>query len=160
MKNWSIILFLLVTACLFLQPSHVLADPVLEVAIGGQTRQFGRDELLRRPDVARVDVANDISYGKAMSYRAVPLAALLAGLNPPANSVIESVALDGFVAQLPLDLVINTDPAKPIAWLAIEPADPLWPKLPRQGPERPDRFIWSGPERQWPRSAASNGPMR
>src|SRR4029078_7960307 len=129
MKNWISISFLLVMFCLFLAPRGALADPVLEIAMGAQTRQFGRDELLRRPDLASVVVANDVSYGKAMSYRAVPLAALLAGLNPPPNSVGESVALAGFVAQLPLDLVTNTNPAKPIAWLAIEPADPLWPKL-------------------------------
>ena len=157
MKNWISISFLLVMFCLFLAPRGALADPVLEIAMGGQTRQFGRDELLRRPDLASVVVANDVSYGKAMSYRAVPLAALLAGLNPPPNSVVESVALDGFVAQLPLDLVTNTNPAKPIAWLAIEPADPLWPKLPGKDQSAgPFYLIWTGAavatirSEQWP----------
>jgi hypothetical protein len=96
---------------------------MLDVLIAGQSRQFGRDELLLRPDVANVEVANDVAYGKAMSYRAVPLAVLLAGLNPPADSVVQAVALDGFAAQLPLDLLVNTHFDKAIAWLAIEPAD-------------------------------------
>src|SRR5712672_1959478 len=99
------------------------AEPVLDVVIGGQTRQFGRDELLHRPDVSQVTVTNDVAYGKVMSYRAVPLAALLVGLNFPGDTVIESVALDGFVAQLPFDILTNTDPAKAVAWLAIEPDD-------------------------------------
>ena len=44
-----------------------------------------------------------------MSYRGVPVAPLLAGLSIPPDIVIEAVALDGFVAQIPLDLMRNTD---------------------------------------------------
>jgi hypothetical protein len=95
-----------------------------------QSRHFGRDELLRRPDVAHVTVPNDIAYGKAMTYLTLRVATLLAGLDPPANAVIESVALDGFAAQLPLDLLTNADPAKAVAWLAIEPDESHWPMLP------------------------------
>jgi mono/diheme cytochrome c family protein len=137
------------------------AEPVLDVVIGGDTRHFARDALLARPDVAGVEVANDVSYGKAMSYRAAPLASLLAGLNPPADSVIEAVALDGFAAQLPLDLITNTDPAKPIAWLAIEPADNPWPPLPgRTVSAGPFYIVWTGASaatvrsEQWPYQVA------
>src|SRR5580692_10394759 len=129
MKTRISAILVIVLPCLLLVPGSASADPVLDIVIGGQTRHFGRDELLRRPDVANVSVANDIAYGKAMTYRAVPVAALLAGLNPPDNAVIESVALDGFAAQLPLNLLTNTDPAKAVAWLAIEPDNPRWPIL-------------------------------
>jgi mono/diheme cytochrome c family protein len=139
----------------------VSAEPVLDVVIGGDTRHFARDALLARPDVASVEVANDVSYGKAMSYRAVPLAPLLAGLNPPADSVIEAVALDGFAAQLPLDLIANTDPAKPVAWLAIEPADNPWPPLPgKTASAGPFYIVWTGASagmirsEQWPYQVA------
>ena len=72
-----------VMPCLFLMSTVAsAADPVLDVAIGGQTRQFGRDELLHRPDVTTSKSPSDVAYGKAMSYRAVPLAALLAGSTP------------------------------------------------------------------------------
>ena len=120
MKNLVKIVFVIVLPCLLLASTGASADPVLDIVVGGQTRQFGRDELLRRPDVAHVAVANDVAYGKAMNYLAVPLAALLAGLNLPAHTVIESIALDGFAAQLPPDILTNTDPAKAVAWLAIE----------------------------------------
>jgi mono/diheme cytochrome c family protein len=102
-KSWISAIFSIVLPYLFLTSRSAAADQSLDIVIGGQTRQFGRDELLRRPDVVDVAVANDVAYGKAMNYRALPLAALLAGLNPPPNTVIESVALDGFAAQLPLD---------------------------------------------------------
>jgi mono/diheme cytochrome c family protein len=155
--KWLGRLSLIVASWLLLASNVAEAEPVFDVVVGGQTRQFGRDELLRRPDVARVTVANDIAYGKSMSYRAVPVSALLAGLSPPADSVIESVALDGFAAQLPLDILTNTDPAKPIAWLAIEPADMPWPPLPGKAVSAgPFYIVWTGASvatirsEQWP----------
>src|SRR5215216_514642 len=160
-KKWVRGFSMIVLSCLFLVSRGASADPVLEIVIGGQARQFGRDELLLRPDVAHVEVASDVAYGKAMRYRAVPLATLLAGLNPPADSVIESVALDGFAAQLPLDLIINTDPAKPVAWLAIEPGDSPWPRLPgKTASAGPFYIVWTGASpatirsEQWPYQVA------
>lgn len=157
MKNLAKVIFAIVLPCMLLASTVASADPVLDVVVGGQTRHFGRDELLQRPDVVHVAVANDVSYGKAMNYLAVPLAALLAGFNPPAHSVIESIALDGFAAQLPLDLLTNTDPAKAVAWLAIEPDDPRWPKLPGKAESAgPFYIVWTGAavatirSEQWP----------
>src|SRR3954454_23500934 len=146
---------MVVLSCLFVVSSGASADPVLDIVIAGQARQFGRDQLLRRPDAAEVAVSSDVAYGKPMNYRAVPLASLLVGLNPPPDSVIESVALDGFAAQLPLDLLTNSDPAKAVAWLAIEPADMPWPLLPgKPASAGPFYIVWTGATRvrseQWP----------
>ena len=156
-NSWIGTLGAAVLACMLLSPQDALADPSLEVVIGDQSRHFGRDELLRRPDVVRVTVANDISYGKAMTYLAVPLAALLSGFNRPADTVIESVAIDGFAAQLPLGLLTNTDPAKAIAWLAIEPDNLPWPMLPGKTQSAgPFYIVWTGASvakvrsEQWP----------
>jgi mono/diheme cytochrome c family protein len=156
-KKWTCCFSIIALCGLLLVSRGASADPVLDVVIGGETRQFGRDALLLRPDVARVEIASDVAYGRAMSYRAVPLAALLAGLNPPADSVIESVALDGFAAQLPLDLLTNTDPAKAVAWLAIEPVDTPWPPLPGKTVSAgPFYILWTGASaaairsEQWP----------
>jgi mono/diheme cytochrome c family protein len=156
-KSWINSLGAIVISCLLFSPRPVSADPSLIVDIGDQARHFGRDELLRRPDVARVTVANDISYGKAMTYLAVPLAALLTGLDPLQNAVIESIAIDGFAAHLPLALVTNTDPNKAIAWLAIEPDSPPWPVLPGKTQSAgPFYIVWTGASvasvrsEQWP----------
>jgi mono/diheme cytochrome c family protein len=137
------------------------AEAVLEIAIGGATRQFARDALLARPDAAGIEIAADVSYGRAMHYRAVPLAALMAGLAPPVDSVIEAVSRDGFAAQLPLDLLFNTDPARPLAWLAIEPADQPWPPLPgKTETAGPFYIVWTGAtagtvrSEQWPYQVA------
>src|SRR5829696_2351191 len=77
---------LTVVSGLLLVSQAAAAEPVLEVVIGENTRQFGRDALLARPDALDIEVA-DSAYGKAMHYRAVPVAALLAGRELPADSV-------------------------------------------------------------------------
>jgi mono/diheme cytochrome c family protein len=159
--KWARCLSIIVLSGLLLVSRGASAQPVLDVVIGGETRHYARDALLARPDVASVEVANDIAYGKAMRFRAVPLAALLAGLDLPADSVIETVALDGFAAQLPLDLITNTDPAKAVAWLAIEAADNPWPPLPGKAVSAgPFYILWTGAaaatirSEQWPYQVA------
>jgi mono/diheme cytochrome c family protein len=136
---------------------NAATNPVLTVTIADETRAFSRDALLARPDVTDVDISADIAYGKPMRFRAIPLASLLAPFRAPEGSVIESVAVDGFAAHLPLDLVMNTDPAKPIAWLAIEPANAPWPPLPgKPSSAGPFYIVWTGPiantisSEQWP----------
>src|SRR5262249_25056298 len=103
------------------------------------------------------EVARDVTYRVPMTYRAVPVASLLAGMTLPPDSVLEAVTLDGFIAQLPLDLVLNTDASKAVAWLAIEPADRPWPPIPNKdaGPG-PSSLGWTGAaagtirREQWP----------
>src|SRR5215470_8616623 len=124
---------ILVLICLLLLPALARADePAITVTVGNDTRSFTRSALLARPDATTIEVARDISYRAPMSYRAVPVAALLAGMTLPPDSVLEAVTLDGFIAQLPPDLILNTDAAKAVAWLAIEPADHPWPPIPKK----------------------------
>jgi mono/diheme cytochrome c family protein len=133
---------------LLLMPGLVrAAEPTLEIAVGGEARSYTRDELLTRPDAATIEVAKDIAYGGPMTYRAVPVAALLSGLNFPPDSVVEAVAIDGFAAQIPLELLRNTDATKPIAWVAIETADHSWPKIAgKDYTAGPLYVVWTGPE--------------
>ncbi len=137
------------------------SEPSLTVTVGGESGEFTREALLARPDATTIEVAKDITYRAPMTYRAVPVAALLAGMTLPADSVIEAVALDGFIAQLPLDLVLNTDQSKAVAWLAIEPADHAWPPIPgKDASAGPFYIVWTGAEvgsvrsEQWPYQVA------
>jgi mono/diheme cytochrome c family protein len=121
-------------------------EATLEIGGAGGTKTITRAELLARPDVTDIDVPADVAYGRAMTYRAVPVASLLQGLDSPAGSVIEAVATDGFVAQIPADLMHNTDKSKPVAWLAIEPADKPWPKIAgKDYTAGPFYVVWLGP---------------
>jgi mono/diheme cytochrome c family protein len=145
-----------------LLPGLLQADePTLTVTIGNETRSFTRGELLARPDAATVQVARDITYRVPMTYRAVPVAALLAGMTLPPDSVIEAVTLDGFIAQLPPDLILSTDQSEAIAWLAIEPANHPWPPIPKKDASAgPFYIVWTGAavdivrSEQWPYQVA------
>jgi hypothetical protein len=62
----------LVFGALLLMPGLArAAEPVLEIAVGGETRSYTRDQLLARPDAATIEVEKDVTYGGPMTYRAV-----------------------------------------------------------------------------------------
>ncbi|MGQ9364788.1 c-type cytochrome [Azospirillum sp. ST 5-10] len=105
------------------------AEPALTVAVGGDERTFTRAALLERADATDVTV-QDIAYGRAMTYRAVPLAHLLPRHRLAPGRVLEGVASDGFVALLPVDLVFTDGGAGAVPYVAVEPADAPWPPLP------------------------------
>jgi mono/diheme cytochrome c family protein len=148
----------LVLLCVLLLPALARADePTLTITVGNQTRSLTRAELLARSDAATIQVARDVAYRGPMTYRAVPVAALFAGMTLPDDSVIEAVALNGFVAQLPPDLLLNTDARTAIAWLAIEVPDQPWPPFPnRDESAGPFYIVWTGAavgsirSEQWP----------
>lgn len=129
----------------------VAAQPVLAV---GQ-KQYSAAELLARSDAVSITVPNDISYRRAMTYRAVPLLALLPAARDAHFDTLEAKASDGFVAQIPLELVTRSGAA--IAYLAVEdPAHP-WPALPNEKKSAgPFYMVWDHPQRsdvgseQWP----------
>jgi mono/diheme cytochrome c family protein len=139
-------------------PPSVAAPPVLVVTAGGATRQFSGDELLARHDAATLEVLHDPAYGRAMSYRAVPLSALLSALPPDSADTIQARAIDGFVAELPRTLIGGVA----VPWLAVEePAHP-WPHLPGKTVSAgPFYLIWQDPEHagisteQWPYALAA-----
>ncbi|KML46692.1 cytochrome C [Burkholderia cepacia] len=152
-RQWF--LLVLLTVCLIGQRAS--AQSALELETDGTARALTRQTLLARPDATDIHVPRDIAYGRPMTFRAVPFAALLGDTPLPADGVLETRAADGFAAQLPMDLVRHRAPAGAVAWLAIEdPAYP-WPKLPgKQVSAGPFYLVWLGPDassvrgEQWP----------
>jgi len=148
----------LVLLCILLLPGLAQADEqTITVTVANETRSFTRGELLVRPDVTTIEVVYDITYRAPMTYRAVPVASLLSGMALSPDNVIEAVTLDGFIAQLPPGLVLNTDESKAVAWLAIEPADQPWPPIPEKDASAgPFYIVWTGAavdtirSEQWP----------
>jgi mono/diheme cytochrome c family protein len=133
------------------------SEPVLTIDVGGTTRRFTREQLLRNPSIAEIDVARDSAYRRAMHYRALSLERLLAGIDLPRDQILEAVATDGFVGMLPVDLVLHAPPGGAHAYLAIEPAEAPWPPLPgKEVSAGPFYVVWLRPEasgvrsEQWP----------
>lgn len=130
----------------------------LELQLGANQRTWQTEELLKHPNVQTITIANDVSYKREMTYRAVPLAALLTGITP--DDHLQAVALDGFAAELAAGPLLNDKGAR--AWLAIEdPARP-WPAL-SEGKHSAGPFylVWTDPQagnispEQWPFEVAS-----
>ena len=62
------------------------------------------------------------------------LAKLFEGIVIPTDAVVEVAAQDGFVTQLPRELVYANNDV--VAYMAIEVADMPWPPIPGKAEER------------------------
>jgi mono/diheme cytochrome c family protein len=134
------------------------ADHSLTLTGSGVTKQFRTADLLARSDTATIIVPHDPAYGRAMTYRAVPLRDLLAELPPDPADTIEARATDGFVSQLSRALIAG--PAVP--WIAVEDSAHSWPLLPGKAQSAgPFYLVWENPEaagisaEQWPYALAA-----
>jgi mono/diheme cytochrome c family protein len=136
--------------------------PALTLALGGEPRSFTAAELLARPDAATLEIPDDPAYGGSMTYRAVPLLALLGDRVDERFDTIEARAADGFVSQIPLALVRKGADGGSVAWIAVQDPGAPWPALPgKTAGAGPFYFVWQHPElsgignEQWPYQLAS-----
>lgn len=135
----------------------VLVGPVsaaeLTIELDHSRTTWHTAELLKHPAAQTVQIVDDVSYKRNMTYRAVPMAALLPGLT--VQNHVQAVALDGFAAELAAAPLLAQSGAQ--AWLAVEdPARP-WPPLANGKPSAgPFYLVWTQPQasgispEQWP----------
>jgi mono/diheme cytochrome c family protein len=150
--------FLLVV---FTVPTSVwAAGPTLTVSANGGVQIFDRDELLARTDVVEITTSRDVAYRTPRTYRAVALAKLFEGGAIPPDAVVEAAAQDGFVTQLPRDLIYANDGI--VGYMAIEAADKPWPPIPGKDKSAGAFYIvWVGhqassvPTMNWPYQVVS-----
>ena len=122
-------------------------------------RQVDSETLAHLPEARDIEVPRDVSYRRAMRYRAVPLAVVLRELGLTAADTLEVVANDGFVAQLPGALALQQGRGRAQPWLAIEPKNAPWPVLPdRSHGAGPLYIVWPVDQgvssEQWPYAVA------
>lgn len=133
----------------------------LTVTVGGRTQKYSTATLLAHPAVTTINVPQDVSYKRAMTYRAIPASVLLAGL--PREDTARFVAADGFAASVPSTLLLAQTEDAPRAYLAIEPANAPWPPLKADAKTTAGPFylVWVRTDRgrispeQWPYQIAS-----
>jgi mono/diheme cytochrome c family protein len=133
------------------------AERILTLSFGDAHRQWTAEELLAKPDTASITIPDDVSYHRAMTYRAVPLLALTGDVAQLGIDTIEARANDGFVSQIPVSLVMRGASGGSVAWIAIEDPKAPWPNLPgKETSAGPFYLVWEHPERsgvgseQWP----------
>jgi len=149
---------LLVLASAFAWGAAARAEgPTLTISLGGAPRSYSAIELLGRSDAASITIPADVAYGRPMTFRAVPLLALLPSATEPALDTIEARASDGFVSQLPRALIDKGASGGAVAWIAVEDPAAPWPNLPgKEQSAGPFYLVWEHPERsgvgseQWP----------
>jgi mono/diheme cytochrome c family protein len=145
----------------FTMPTSVwAAGPTLTVSADGGVQIFDRDALLARTDVVEITTSRDVAYRTPRTYRAVALAKLFEGVAIPPDAVVEAAAQDGFVTQLPRDLVYANDGI--VGYMAIEVADKPWPPIPGKAKSAgPFYIVWVGhqasyvPIMKWPYQVVS-----
>ncbi|WP_404424420.1 c-type cytochrome [Thalassospira australica] len=132
----------------------------------GEVSVYQTDELLSHPEAREITVAGDEGYGRDMTYRAVPVAALIGDAATVEGEMgLEVIALDGFVANIPLPLVLlDGQDETAQAWIAIEPEDAPWPNLPgKEVSAGPFSMVWVDGaasnirSEQWPYQVAKIG---
>jgi len=143
----------LVTAALAL--GVIAAEPELTVTLGERMATYAPAALLGLPAATTITVPHDVAYKREMSYRAVPIASVLAGV--AADESIRFVAHDGFVATLPAAPLLARGEGA-VAYLAVEVPEAPWPPLKagEAASAGPFYLVWTHPEfagigpEQWP----------
>ena len=130
----------------------------LKIDLGHGVTSYSTEALLKRQDVRTINIPADVAFGHAMHYRAVPLIALLKGIDR--GDHLQFVASDGFSAEIPAALVLNDHGSE--AWLAIEDPTKPWPALSKDhGHAGPFYIVWTQPQaahvspEQWPYQLAT-----
>lgn len=135
----------------------VAADLTIDL---GTPRVVDTAALLARPDAQTITVPMDPTFARPMTYRAVPLRALLGVAALPDGQELRLVASDGFVTNLPPDLVFPPGGAGAVPWLAVEPPGASWPRTPEGNAAGPFYLVWLDPaasgilREQWPYAVA------
>jgi len=131
-------------------------QPTLTITAGTVTNHFTAAELLSRTDLASVQIPPHVDYEVSLTLQAVPLLDLLAALPLERFDRLEASATDGFVAQIPLSLILAGESGGSVAWIAVENPDHPWPKLPgKDASAGPFYLIWN--IRNDPKWRTSNG---
>ena len=145
----------------FTRPTWVwAAGPTLTVSADGVVQIFDRDALLARKDIVEITTSRDVAYRTPRTYRAVALSKLFEVVVIPPDAVVEVAAQDGFVTQLPRDLVYANDGI--VGYMAIEVTDKPWPPIPGKSKSAgPFYIVWVGgqassvPIMKWPYQVVS-----
>lgn len=154
-------IFLLAAVILGAVPASA-AERVLTLSFGGEPRRVTAEELLARPDAATISIPNDLSYKRAMTYRAVPMLAVIGDAALRDADTIDARASDGFVSQIPAALIRKAAEGGSVPWIAVEDPSAPWPSIKGQSHSAgPFYLVWEHPERssvgseQWPFALAA-----
>jgi mono/diheme cytochrome c family protein len=134
----------LFTLLLLVVMTGVTQAQSLKVADRQVSKTFTAQQLLADPAARDVVIAKDSVFGKAMTYRAIPVAELLKGLALGPDDYVEFTATDKFSIGVPVRLLQPQTNDGPKPFLAVETPEAKWPPIPDHGKETPAPFflVW------------------
>lgn len=142
---------------LWLIPAASAGEAALKLSFGETVLSFPQAILGARPDAIDLTIEKDPAYQRPMTYRAVPLLAILGTAADAGVDTIEARATDGFVSQLPMSLLTSSRSGGAVPWIAIEDPKAPWPNLPGKSQSAgPFFLVWQNPHgsnvgpEQWP----------
>jgi mono/diheme cytochrome c family protein len=141
LRRWSLSML-----CAMAAVTASASERELTLNIGGRMTTYAPESLLGMPTATTIAIPRDAVYGAAMTYRGVPMTALLAGVAP--DESVRLVTTTGRDMVLPASLLLGRT-GSAVAYLAVEPADAPWPTLGHNGTHTAGPFylVWSNPER-------------
>ncbi len=104
-------------------------SPTLTVTGNGTTATYSLSTLLRRPDVRNLTV-DDPVYRRTMTYRALPVAALMKDTKVGLDDYVQARAIDNFSVAIPERLLGVAGTSGIEAFLALEDPAAPWPAIP------------------------------
>ncbi|HEY8509962.1 MAG TPA: cytochrome c [Steroidobacteraceae bacterium] len=153
MKAFVLAAVLVLVAC----AGRAEEQRTLTILAEGRKCEYHATELLKHPQLQTLTISVAAYRREPRTFAAIPAATIFKCVELSPEARVEFVARDGYTANLGADMLLNTDPKRAIAYLAVEdPARP-WPVY-AGGPETPGPFalIWTNPHlssigrEQWP----------
>jgi mono/diheme cytochrome c family protein len=149
------------TAAATVSFAALAASPELTIVVGERTTKHTVDALLANRATTTITIPQDVAYKRAMTYRALPLAALLQGVGR--EDSLKFVASDGFAATIAAAPLLATADDGARAYLALEPPAARWPPVKAGSPATAGTFylVWLRPDKgrivpeQWPYQIAT-----
>ena len=136
------------------------SEPRIVISLPGHEIAFTRAQLLADPHLEDMTVEKDPAYGgHTKTYRAIPLWRLFEGKTVSTDATLLFSCLDGFSAPISAERVLNHDPKKSIAYIAVESPAAPWPAIKPKASDAsagPFYLIWQHPEKskvvieEWP----------
>lgn len=120
-------LLLAALACFLALPA-IAQSPTLTITGSSSSRTFTQQELLANPAIRSITVTDPV-YRRPMTYRAIPLPALLKDTGIGANDYLQARAIDNFSVSIPGSLAAATS-MQIEGFLAVETPAAPWPPIP------------------------------
>ena len=138
------------------------AQATLAIVADKQRLVFSQSQLLSRPDIQTISLADSVYKRRFTRFKAIPIANLFAGLTIPELAVVQCNSADGFSAILEKVRLFSADPKASKAFLAIEDPKSPWPNLVGETTSAgPFYLVWTDPQasaigrEEWPFKIAS-----